>query len=131
MPISIAHTTSNKTHSLITINFPPIAASRYLQLAFSPFTGHSRRLLQVVNPNVTEATTLVSLLQPKPESCTPPSIKEFPSDGLTREQRRHGFLAVHIIIAVYSFFLLAIVCDDFFVPSITKICESKYIYFFF
>lgn len=59
-------------------------------------------------------------------NCTPPAIKEFPSDGLTRQQRQAGFIIVHFVIAIYLFLLLAIVCDDYFVPSIKKICESEY-----
>lgn len=59
------------------------------------------------------------------ENCTEPAIDEFPSDGFTRAERRSGFIAIHFAIAIYLFLLLAIVCDDFFVPSIKKICESK------
>ncbi|KAH0954377.1 hypothetical protein HN011_007760 [Eciton burchellii] len=57
-------------------------------------------------------------------NCTPPAIKEFPPDGLTRQQRQAGFIIVHFVIAIYLFLLLAIVCDDYFVPSIKKICEN-------
>jgi len=59
-------------------------------------------------------------------NCTPPAIKEFPPDGLTRQQRQAGFIIIHFVIAIYLFLLLAIVCDDYFVPSIKKICESEY-----
>lgn len=59
-------------------------------------------------------------------NCTPPAIEEFPSDGLTRQQRQSGLIAIHFVIAIYMFLLLAIVCDDFFVPSIKKICHSKF-----
>ncbi|CAD1478920.1 unnamed protein product [Heterotrigona itama] len=58
------------------------------------------------------------------DNCTPPAINEFPSDGLTRQQRQSGFIAVHFVIAIYMFLLLAIVCDDYFVPAIKKICEK-------
>lgn len=60
-------------------------------------------------------------------NCTPPAIKEFPPDGFTREQRQAGFVIIHFVIAIYLFLLLAIVCDDYFVPSIKKICEREYI----
>lgn len=60
-------------------------------------------------------------------NCTPPAIKEFPPDGFTREQRQAGFIIIHFVIAIYLFLLLAIVCDDYFVPSIKKICEREYI----
>ena len=59
-------------------------------------------------------------------NCTPPAIKEFPPDGLTRQQRQAGFIIIHFVITIYLFLLLAIVCDDYFVPSIKKICESEY-----
>lgn len=59
-------------------------------------------------------------------NCTPLAIKEFPHDGLTRQQRQAGFIIVHIVIVIYLFLLLAIVCDDYFVPSIKKICKSEY-----
>ncbi|XP_046818128.1 sodium/potassium/calcium exchanger 4-like isoform X1 [Vespa crabro] len=58
------------------------------------------------------------------ENCTRPAIDEFPSDGLTRAERRSGFIAIHFAIAIYLFLLLAIICDDFFVPAIKKICEK-------
>lgn len=58
-------------------------------------------------------------------NCTPAAINEFPSDGFTREQRQHGWVIIHIVLACYCFTLLAIVCDDFFVPAIRKFCDSK------
>ncbi|XP_058809388.1 sodium/potassium/calcium exchanger 4-like [Phymastichus coffea] len=85
--------------------------------------GSSRKLLQVVDV-VTDNESETTLVLKRPSNCTPPSIKEFPSDGLTREQRKNGCIVVHVIVAIYAFLLLAIVCDDFFVPSITKICEK-------
>lgn len=57
-------------------------------------------------------------------NCTSPAIKEFPPDGLTRQQRQAGFIIIHFLIAIYLFLLLAIICDDYFVPSIKKICEK-------
>ncbi|KAJ8688421.1 hypothetical protein QAD02_024216 [Eretmocerus hayati] len=85
------------------------------------FVGSVSRQLLQVNENDTELV-LESSLFPR-ENCTPPSINEFPSDGLTREQRQQGYILIHVLVAVYSFLLLAIICDDFFVPSISKICE--------
>ncbi|XP_046421271.1 sodium/potassium/calcium exchanger 4-like isoform X1 [Neodiprion fabricii] len=57
-------------------------------------------------------------------NCSAPAIQEFPPDGFTREQRQHGFVAIHFAIASYLFLLLAVVCDDFFVPSIKMICDK-------
>lgn len=59
-------------------------------------------------------------------NCTPAAIDDFPSDGLTREQRQHGWVAIHAVIACYCFTLLAIVCDDYFVPAVKKICQGTY-----
>lgn len=89
--------------------------SLYIYDYFS-LIGTSRKLLQINDSDLQGFER---------ENCTAPAINEFPSDGLTREQRQNGYLVIHIIVAAYSFVLLAVVCDDFFVPSITKICESK------
>ncbi|XP_072753163.1 sodium/potassium/calcium exchanger 4 isoform X2 [Anoplolepis gracilipes] len=82
--------------------------------AHSPSSQEERKLLQV---NELEQQGNDSY------NCTPPAIKEFPSDGFTRQQREAGFVIIHFVIAIYLFLLLAIVCDDYFVPSIKKICE--------
>lgn len=57
-------------------------------------------------------------------NCTPAAILEFPADGFTRDQRRSGWIAIHVLIACYCFWLIAIVCDDYFVPVIDSLCES-------
>lgn len=60
-------------------------------------------------------------------NCTPAAIFEFPSDGFTRQDRKHGWITVHLLIAAYCFWLLAIVCDDYFVPAIELMCKSMII----
>lgn len=59
-------------------------------------------------------------------NCTKAAILEFPSDGLTKCQRQHGWILVHLVLACYCFWLLAVVCDDYFVPAIDIICSCKY-----
>lgn len=61
------------------------------------------------------------------ENCTPAAIFDFPSDGLTRNQRIHGWVLLHAALACYLFILLAIVCDDYFVPAIKKFCDSLHL----
>lgn len=39
--------------------------------------------------------------------------------------RRRGGVLFHIIICIYSFLGLAIVCDHYFVKSLDRICEGK------
>lgn len=58
-------------------------------------------------------------------NCTPPAINEFPPDFFTPEQRKNGAIVFHFVLACYLFILLAFVCDDYFVPSIKTLCDSK------
>lgn len=48
----------------------------------------------------------------------------FPTDLFTLEQRRQGAVVFHIIGVIYMFVALAIVCDEFFVPSLDVIIEK-------
>ncbi|XP_078090380.1 sodium/potassium/calcium exchanger 4 isoform X2 [Mustelus asterias] len=61
------------------------------------------------------------------KNCTEPAIREFPSDLFTNKERRHGGVLLHIAGAVYMFYALAIICDDFFVPALEKICERLHL----
>lgn len=62
--------------------------------------------------------------------CTPPAIKQFPRPFMEPSLRRKGGVLIHIIICIYSFLGLAIVCDCYFVKSLDRICEGKYIVYF-
>lgn len=48
----------------------------------------------------------------------------FPPDLFTLEERRNGAIILHIIGVMYMFVALAIVCDEFFVPSLDVIIEK-------
>ncbi|XP_017888222.1 sodium/potassium/calcium exchanger Nckx30C [Ceratina calcarata] len=48
----------------------------------------------------------------------------FPVDIFSIQQRRHGAVILHVIGVVYMFVALAIVCDEFFVPSLDVIIEK-------
>ncbi|TEA41872.1 hypothetical protein DBR06_SOUSAS9910014, partial [Sousa chinensis] len=56
-----------------------------------------------------------------------PAIHEFPADLFSNKERQHGAVLLHILGALYMFYALAIVCDDFFVPSLEKICEKLHL----
>ncbi|XP_071754281.1 sodium/potassium/calcium exchanger 3-like [Centroberyx gerrardi] len=71
----------------------------------------TRRLLQ-------ERTDNQSLDHPRA------AIHEFPEDIFTMEQRKKGAVFLHVLCAIYMFYALAIVCDDYFVPSLEKISEN-------
>lgn len=48
----------------------------------------------------------------------------FPADLFTEEQRRDGAILLHVLGVIYMFVALAIVCDEFFVPSLDVIIEK-------
>ncbi|XP_073720991.1 sodium/potassium/calcium exchanger 4-like isoform X1 [Misgurnus anguillicaudatus] len=72
-----------------------------------------RKLLAAAGDNETEE-----------KNCTEPAIHEFPEDVFTNKQRTQGAVVLHIFGALYMFLALAIVCDDYFVMSLEKICEK-------
>ncbi|KAG1941905.1 sodium/potassium/calcium exchanger [Pimephales promelas] len=72
-----------------------------------------RRLMSSTPDNMTEE-----------KNCTEPAINEFPDDVFTNAERKSGAVLLHIIAALYMFLALAIVCDDYFVMSLEKICEK-------
>lgn len=58
------------------------------------------------------------------KNCTNASILELPSDGLTRAERKQGWVIIHLLVACYCFWFLATICDDYFVPAIENICNN-------
>ena len=53
--------------------------------------------------------------------------RQFPPDIFTLEQKRMGAIILHIIGIIYMFAALALVCDEFFVPSLEIIIEKLHI----
>ncbi|GAB5573111.1 sodium/potassium/calcium exchanger 4 isoform X1 [Prionailurus iriomotensis] len=78
-----------------------------------PDTWRNRKLMAPMNGTQTA------------KNCTDPAIHEFPTDLFSNKERQHGAVLLHILGALYMFYALAIVCDDFFVPSLEKICENE------
>ncbi|KAK9299403.1 hypothetical protein QLX08_007571 [Tetragonisca angustula] len=62
--------------------------------------------------------------RPRRENCSPPAIEQFPRPVMGPSARKHGGLIIHILVAIYTFLGLAIVCDDYFVSSLDRICEE-------
>ncbi|XP_043269008.1 probable sodium/potassium/calcium exchanger CG1090 isoform X2 [Venturia canescens] len=60
----------------------------------------------------------------RPSNCSAPAIEQFPNPIIGPVARKHGGLIIHVLIAVYTFLGLAIVCDDYFVSSLDRICEE-------
>jgi hypothetical protein len=63
---------------------------------------------------------------PNTFNCTPAAILDFPRDLFTDYQRQHGAALCHAFVALYLFILLAIVCDEYFVPCIEKTIDGEY-----
>lgn len=53
--------------------------------------------------------------------------RQFPRDIFSLEQKRMGAIILHIIGIIYMFIALALVCDEFFVPSLEIIIEKLHI----
>ncbi|XP_017152378.1 sodium/potassium/calcium exchanger Nckx30C isoform X8 [Drosophila miranda] len=58
------------------------------------------------------------------ENSTITKTPLFPKDLFTKEQLENGAVILHIIGVIYMFVALAIVCDEFFVPSLDVIIEK-------
>ncbi|KAI3383032.1 hypothetical protein SNEBB_006886 [Seison nebaliae] len=53
-----------------------------------------------------------------------PDTGEYPHDIISVKLRRRGLVVLHVIGLFYMFIALAMVCDEFFVPSLDVICET-------
>ncbi|KAH7971837.1 hypothetical protein HPB52_003460 [Rhipicephalus sanguineus] len=47
---------------------------------------------------------------------------EFPPDLFSHEARARGGVVVHILVVLYMFYALAVVCDDYFIASLEECC---------
>ncbi|KAG8200042.1 hypothetical protein JTE90_001900 [Oedothorax gibbosus] len=75
-----------------------------------------RKLLNVQEPNNTGE--LVSNV-----TCSKPDIEQFPRPLISYDARRKGGLLLHIFLSLYMCLGLAIICDEYFVPSLEKMCD--------
>ena len=75
-----------------------------------------KRFLLSVEKNFTETKQSF-------RNCVKPDIEQFPKTFLNQTQRKNGGFLLHLFIAIYMFIALAIVCDDYFVPSLYSICK--------
>ncbi|XP_041464292.1 sodium/potassium/calcium exchanger 2-like [Lytechinus variegatus] len=88
-------------------------------------SGHARHLLQTNltgEPSTdqgTESTTATINV-----TTTAQSNGIYPIDIFSVEQKKNGAIVLHIILMVYMFVALAIVCDEFFVPALSVITDK-------
>ncbi|CAN0312426.1 unnamed protein product [Bubo scandiacus] len=89
--------------------------------------GHQRTLLDFMeqNENGTPDPHTSMKYEAEHVNATDDHAKgEYPKDLFSLEERRKGAVILHVIGMIYMFIALAIVCDEFFVPSLTVIIEK-------
>lgn len=74
-------------------------------------------------PYSSEFTTDTAKITNNGSNCTPPSVEQFPRPFMDAKTRANGGICVHIIVALYMFVALSIICEEYFVPSLEKICD--------
>jgi len=85
----------------------------------SEYSNRIRRSSPIEN-----GTSSLDQSESEEKNCSEPAYKEFPSDGLTSQQRSSGAIVIHILLSLYMFLGLAIICDDYFVASLEQIVEK-------
>ncbi|XP_064435957.1 sodium/potassium/calcium exchanger 2 [Mirounga angustirostris] len=87
--------------------------------------GHRQRTLLDLNDKILDYTPQPPLSQEgTSENTTDHAQGDYPRDIFSLEERRKGAIVLHVIGMIYMFIALAIVCDEFFVPSLTVITEK-------
>lgn len=87
--------------------------------------GYHERTLLDLNDKIRDYTPQPALSQEgMSENSTDHAQGDYPRDIFSLEQRRKGAIILHVIGMIYMFIALAIVCDEFFVPSLTVITEK-------
>nr|XP_025743691.1 sodium/potassium/calcium exchanger 2 isoform X2 [Callorhinus ursinus] len=87
--------------------------------------GHHQRTLLDLNDKILDYTPQPPLSQEgTSENTTDHAQGDYPRDIFSLEERRKGAIILHVIGMIYMFIALAIVCDEFFVPSLTVITEK-------
>uniref|UniRef100_A0A8B9W978 Solute carrier family 24 member 2 n=1 Tax=Bos mutus grunniens TaxID=30521 RepID=A0A8B9W978_BOSMU len=87
--------------------------------------GYHERTLLDLNDKIGDYTPQPALSQEGiSENSTDHAQGDYPRDIFSLEQRRKGAIILHVIGMIYMFIALAIVCDEFFVPSLTVITEK-------
>lgn len=56
--------------------------------------------------------------------CEQAAFLEFPPDLFNQFLRSHGFVTIHILVSCYMFYCLAVVCDNYFLPSLEE-CSHR------
>ncbi|KAM9854782.1 sodium/potassium/calcium exchanger 2-like [Aulostomus maculatus] len=118
--------TTPETH---VVNLPGTISGRSAA-SESPPTTKNRTVVHFIIPEPPQETPTPAPAPPA-TTITPaapgeaPHMKgEYPEDIFSIEDRRRGWVVLHIIGMVYMFVSLAIVCDEFFVPALGVITQK-------
>ncbi|CAJ0590992.1 unnamed protein product [Cylicocyclus nassatus] len=90
-------------------------------VAVSVSTYREMSIVPIAHRRVARAASYAECLRRK--LAANESSEQFPPDLFTLEQRRHGAIILHLGGLVYMFVALAVVCDEFFVPSLAVLIE--------
>ena len=108
-----------------------LACFMYPSLLYKSISRKTRKTDLVLKRSAREARSMELELDgtvtsaPPRNNCVKPSIDEFPNDFMTQYQRREqGGVVIHFLLAIYMFGALAVVCDDYFVPSLEQITKK-------
>lgn len=90
----------------------------------TPEHMHQRTLLDIKEQNQNGTSGSLISAKYRVDNSTKERVKgEYPEDLFSLEERRRGAVILHILGMIYMFIALALVCDEFFVPSLTVITE--------
>lgn len=114
---------------------PPTAPSTSTTLSVRAIP--TTQVLHYVEPApampTTPSPTLTTALLPEAPSSSPSALPpswpdhpkaEYPPDLFSVEERRQGWVVLHIFGMMYVFVALAIVCDEYFVPALGVITDK-------
>lgn len=73
---------------------------------------------------ITDIEKLAFLSENETE-CVFPQSSEFPEGFFTVQERKDGGIIIYFMIIFYMLLAIAIICDDYFLPSLEVISERK------
>ncbi|XP_034471446.1 sodium/potassium/calcium exchanger 1-like isoform X1 [Hippoglossus hippoglossus] len=119
---------------VVEVHVREVTASNETQEEVVSPEGSQPPPVMIVNRTDIEQCIYVEPQPPKPPPPTPPPSNTtapppqaprrkggYPEDIFSVEQRRQGWVVLHIMGMIYMFVALAIVCDEFFVPALEVI----------
>ncbi|XP_069818140.1 sodium/potassium/calcium exchanger 2 isoform X2 [Dendropsophus ebraccatus] len=90
----------------------------------TPLQRHQRNLMDFAEQNQNDTPGSTISMNYKSGNNKSVSKGEYPEDIFSLEDRKRGAVVLHIFGMIYMFIALAVVCDEFFVPSLTVITEK-------